>query len=60
MSHHLGMLRSCGLVETRREGKMMFYSLVGGLDGVIGRTTLALNELRKPSPKAGRAKRPTS
>ena len=59
ISHHLRLLRSFELVETRREGAHVFYSLVGGLDGVIGRTTLALNELREPAAKAGKAKRRT-
>lgn len=27
VSHHLGILRSAGLVDTRREGKMVYYSL---------------------------------
>jgi DNA-binding transcriptional ArsR family regulator len=57
MSHHLQVLRSCGLVEPRREGSKAFYSIVGGLDGVIDRTTLALNELRQPAAKASKAKR---
>jgi DNA-binding transcriptional ArsR family regulator len=27
VSHHLGLLRSAGLVQTRRDGKQIFYSL---------------------------------
>lgn len=27
VSHHLGILRETGLVETRREGKQVFYTL---------------------------------
>jgi DNA-binding transcriptional ArsR family regulator len=27
VSHHLGLLRSAGLVRTRRDGKQIFYSL---------------------------------
>ena len=27
VSHHLGLLRSMGLVNTRRDGKQVFYSL---------------------------------
>jgi len=27
VSHHLGVLRSAGLVHTRREGKQVFYTL---------------------------------
>ena len=27
VSHHLGILRQAGLVNTRREGKQIFYSL---------------------------------
>ena len=27
VSHHLGILRSAGLVETNREGKQVFYTL---------------------------------
>jgi len=27
VSHHLGVLREAGLVDTRREGKHIFYSL---------------------------------
>ena len=27
VSHHLGILRSAGLVDSRREGKQVFYSL---------------------------------
>lgn len=27
VSHHLGILREAGLVDTRREGKQIFYSL---------------------------------
>jgi ArsR family transcriptional regulator len=27
VSHHLGVLREAGLVDTRREGKQIFYSL---------------------------------
>jgi ArsR family transcriptional regulator len=27
VSHHLGVLRSAGLVSTRREGKQIFYTL---------------------------------
>ncbi len=29
VSHHLGFLRSCGLVKTRKRGKKVFYSLNG-------------------------------
>jgi ArsR family transcriptional regulator, arsenate/arsenite/antimonite-responsive transcriptional repressor len=60
ISHHLRLLRACGLVEFRRKGPRSIYTLVDGLDGVIGRTDHALNVLRKPSPKAGKAKRPTA
>jgi ArsR family transcriptional regulator, arsenate/arsenite/antimonite-responsive transcriptional repressor len=27
VSHHLGILRDAGLVETRRDGKLVFYTL---------------------------------
>ncbi len=27
VSHHLGILRSAGLVDTRRDGKQVFYTL---------------------------------
>lgn len=30
VSHHLGILRAVGLVETRREGKQVFYTLNQG------------------------------
>lgn len=30
ISRHLTCLRNCGLVATRRDGKMVFYSLNGG------------------------------
>jgi ArsR family transcriptional regulator len=29
VSHHLGFLRNCGLVRTRKRGKQVFYSLNG-------------------------------
>lgn len=30
VSHHLGILRSVGLVDTRREGKQVYYTLNQG------------------------------
>ena len=47
VSSHLGVLRSAGLVEARREGKRMRYSLTevgreGGKRGIINLVTAAL------------------
>jgi DNA-binding transcriptional ArsR family regulator len=43
VSHHLGALRSRGLVRSRRDGKMVMYSLTGVgaslLSAVLGDTT---------------------
>jgi ArsR family transcriptional regulator, lead/cadmium/zinc/bismuth-responsive transcriptional repressor len=42
VSHHLGTLRSRGLVRSRKEGKMVMYSLTGAgaslLSAVVGDT----------------------
>ena len=42
VSHHLGALRSRGLVHSRRDGKMVMYSLTGAgislLSAVLGAT----------------------
>jgi ArsR family transcriptional regulator, lead/cadmium/zinc/bismuth-responsive transcriptional repressor len=42
VSHHLGALRSRGLVRSRRDGKMVMYSLTGAgislLSAVLGAT----------------------
>jgi len=47
VSSHLGVLRSAGLVEARREGKRMRYSLTevgreGGKRGIVNLVTAAL------------------
>ena len=44
VSRHLAYLRSAGLVEARRDGKWMHYSLSAGLDA---KTRLLLHELFK-------------
>ena len=44
VSHHLGLLRTAGLVLTRRDGKQIFYSLNPDyLDVPDGNGTLRLN-----------------
>jgi ArsR family transcriptional regulator, arsenate/arsenite/antimonite-responsive transcriptional repressor len=44
VSRHLAYLRNAGLVEARRDGKWMHYSLAAGLDD---KTRLLLHELFK-------------
>ena len=44
VSRHLAYLRSAGIVEARRDGKWMHYSLAAGLDD---KTRLLLHELFK-------------
>jgi ArsR family transcriptional regulator, lead/cadmium/zinc/bismuth-responsive transcriptional repressor len=45
VSHHLGALRSRGLVRSRKDGKMVMYSLTGAgaslLSAVVGETKSA-------------------
>ncbi len=45
VSHHLRTLRSLGMVRSRRDGKMVMYSLTGGglslLGAVLGETSQA-------------------
>ena len=45
VSHHLGTLRSRGLVRSRRDGKMVMYSLTGAgaslLSAVVGDAKMA-------------------
>jgi DNA-binding transcriptional ArsR family regulator len=36
VSHHLGVLRSRGLVSSRRDGKLVMYSLTGAGDRLLG------------------------
>ena len=44
VSHHLGLLREVGLVQNRREGKQVFYSLNPATVDLIGENgELALN-----------------
>jgi len=37
VSHHLGVLRSCGIVRSRKDGKMVMYSLTS-----VGRSLLGV------------------
>ncbi len=60
LSQQLSVLRKAGLVETRKEAKMVFYSLDGaamaGLAGCFqqlgGMTTATAPSARKPAPGA--------
>ena len=59
VSSHLGVLRSAGLVEARREGKRMRYELTtvgrdGGKRGIVNLVTAALN--REPGMASDRAR----
>ena len=50
VSHHLGLLRIGGLVETRRDGKQIFYSHADLSKHRLGRKS----ELAKPGSNAAR------
>jgi DNA-binding transcriptional ArsR family regulator len=60
ISSQLRLLRAIELVEVRREGTQLFYSIVGGFDGMANRVHGAVDSIRKSSPKAPRAKRPAN
>jgi DNA-binding transcriptional ArsR family regulator len=57
ISSQLRLLRVCELVEVRREGPKLFYSLLGGFEGVVDRLQAALDSIRPVSPKVAGAKR---
>jgi DNA-binding transcriptional ArsR family regulator len=58
VSHHLGLLRSAGLVQTRREGKQIHYSLnpqylqadASGLRLSYGTVRVVLDYGKSPAP----------
>ena len=49
VSHHLRQLRSAGLAESRRDGKLVMYRLSAAGHQVLGLVAAA------PAPEAGRA-----
>jgi hypothetical protein len=46
------------LVEVRREGTQLFYSLADGFNGMASRVHAAVDSIRKVSPKAPKVRRP--
>jgi DNA-binding transcriptional ArsR family regulator len=59
ISSQLRILRVNELVEVRREGTQLFYSLVGGFEGMASRVQAAVDSIRKSSTKTAGAKRRT-
>jgi DNA-binding transcriptional ArsR family regulator len=60
ISSQLRILRAIDLVEVRREGTQLFYSIAGGFEGIAGRVQAAVDSVRKGSLKAPGAKRPAN
>jgi DNA-binding transcriptional ArsR family regulator len=50
ISSQLRILRAIELVEARREGTQLFYSLAGGFNCMANRVETALDSIRKVSP----------
>jgi DNA-binding transcriptional ArsR family regulator len=57
ISSQLRWLRVCELVEVRRDGPKLFYSLMGGFEGVVRRLQTAVDSIRPVSPKVAGEKR---
>jgi ArsR family transcriptional regulator, lead/cadmium/zinc/bismuth-responsive transcriptional repressor len=57
ISSQLKILRFTGLVEVRREGAKLFYSIAGGFEGIADRVQTAVDSIRKSSLKAPKTKR---
>jgi ArsR family transcriptional regulator len=60
ISSHLRILRANDLVEVRRGGTQLFYSLVGGIEGIANRVQAAVDSVRKGSLKSPGARRPAN
>jgi ArsR family transcriptional regulator, arsenate/arsenite/antimonite-responsive transcriptional repressor len=58
ISSQLRIFRVNNLVEVRREGTQMFYSLADGFNGMASRVHAAVDSIRKVSPKAPKVRRP--
>jgi DNA-binding transcriptional ArsR family regulator len=58
ISCQLRILRANELVDVRREGTQLFYSLADGFNGMVSRVHAAVDSIRKVSPKAPKVRRP--
>ena len=52
LSHHLKLLKACGLITSRREGKKTYYALNREL---LEKVSVRLREMLKEEPKNGKS-----
>lgn len=52
VSHHLGLLRMNSVISNRRNGKQVFYSLNGSLEGGLGLNLTAQDFSIRIAPRA--------